>query len=110
MNLHAVLTQVEGHIRGVEEVVGEELLDDVSLVPAADDEVGDSVRSVGLADVPQQGSPADLDHRLGPGHRFLGQPGSPASGEDYRLHRDVSEQVGRGLSGLSGAALDIDSL
>ena len=40
---HAVVGEVEGDVGGVQEVVGEELLDDVALVAEADDEVVDAV-------------------------------------------------------------------
>ena len=43
VDLHAVLGEIEGHVRRVEEVVGEVLLDHVALVAKADDEVGDAV-------------------------------------------------------------------
>lgn len=43
MNLHGVFLHVESHIGHVEEVVGEVLLDDISLVSGADDEVPNPV-------------------------------------------------------------------
>jgi hypothetical protein len=62
---HLVVRHVEGDVGGVQEVVGEVLLDDVALVAAADDEVVDAVLGVELEDVPEDGAAADLDHGLG---------------------------------------------
>ena len=55
----------------MEEVVGEELLDDVALVAQADDEVVDAVLGVELEDVPEDGAAADFDHGLGTERWFL---------------------------------------
>ena len=68
---HLVGGHVEGHVGGVQEVVGEVLLDDVALVAAADDEVVDAVRGVELEDVPEDGQTADLDHGLGAKRGFF---------------------------------------
>ena len=71
MHGHLVVVHVEGDVGGVQEVVGEVLLDDVALVAAADDEVVDAVLRVDLEDVPEDGAAADLDHRLGAEARSL---------------------------------------
>jgi hypothetical protein len=71
MHLHAVLTQVEGDVGSVKEVVGEVLLDDVALVTAANYKVCDVVGGVNLADVPEQGSTTDFDHGFGAKCRLL---------------------------------------
>ena len=65
MNFHRILLHIEGYIGCVEEVVGEVLLDYVTLVATADDEIVDPVGGVGLHNVPEDGLAADLDHRLG---------------------------------------------
>jgi len=49
----------------MKEVVGKILLDDITLVSTADDEVIDSVGGVNLQDMPKDGATTDLDHRLG---------------------------------------------
>jgi hypothetical protein len=59
-----LLCQVDGHVRHVQEVVGEVLLDDVTLVTAADDEVVDAMGEYELQDVPEDRPAADFDHRL----------------------------------------------
>src|SRR6185312_9751360 len=52
VDLHLVVVHVKGDVSGVEEVVGEVLLDDVPLIAAADDEIVDAVAGVDLHDVP----------------------------------------------------------
>ena len=86
VHFHAVVGHVKGDIRHVQEVVGEILLDHIALVTQADDEVVDAVRSVHLHDVPEDGSPADLDHRLGTQVRFFRDAGTQATREQYGFH------------------------
>src|ERR1700761_464909 len=86
MDLHAVLFHVEGDIGGVEEVVGEVLLDEVALVAAADDEVVDAVMGVDFEDVPQDRPAADFDHGLGTHHGLFAEPRAHSAGEDNCLH------------------------
>ena len=83
---HRLRPQVEPHVRHVQEVVGEEVLDDLALVAAADDEVVDPVRGVDLHDVPEDRLPADLDHRLRAHPALLGDARPVAAGKDYCLH------------------------
>ena len=83
---HLVVVHVEGDVGGVEEVVGEELLDDVALVSAADDEVVDAVLGVDLEDVPEDGPATDLDHRLGAEGCLFGDAGAETAGEDDCFH------------------------
>ena len=86
MDGHLVVVHVEGDVGGVEEVVGEVLLDDVALVSAADDEVVDAVLGVDLEDVPEDGAAADLDHGLGADRGFFAEASAEAAGEDYCFH------------------------
>ncbi len=51
----------------IEEVV----LDEISLVTAGDVEVLHPMMGIVLHDMPQDGTPADLDHRLGTGRCFF---------------------------------------
>ena len=83
---HLVVVHVEGDVGGVEEVVGEELLDDVALVSAADDEVIDAVLGVDLEDVPEDGAATDLDHGLGAEGGLFRDASAEAAGEDYCFH------------------------
>ena len=91
MNVHPVVVHVEGDVGGVEEVVGEELLDDVALVAEADDEVGDAVLGVDLEDVPEDGPAADLDHGLGAESGLLRDASAEAAGEDDCFHVGVGD-------------------
>src|SRR5260370_37388429 len=86
MHCHLIGVHVEGHIGGMEEVVGEVLLDDVALVSAADDEVIDAVLGINLQNVPQNGPAANLDHRLGTNYRFFRETRAEAASEDYSFH------------------------
>lgn len=65
MNLHIVLSQVEGDVRVIQEIIGEILLDDFSAVTAANNEFVYVVRGVGFHQVPQNRLVTDIDHRLG---------------------------------------------
>jgi hypothetical protein len=92
VHLHAVVGHVERHVRHVQEVVREVFLDQVALVPEADDELVHAVRRVDLHDVPEHRLAADLDHGLGPEHRFLADAGAHAPGQDHALHRFLIPQ------------------
>ena len=78
MHLHAVLIHVESDVGHVEEVVGEILLDEVALVPAANDKVVDPVLRVDFKDVPEDRSAADFDHGFGANSRFFAEPRAQA--------------------------------
>src|SRR6266567_8997570 len=86
MHGHLIGMHVKGYIGGMEEVVGEILLDDVSLVATANDEVIDAVLRVNLQDVPENGSAANLDHWLGTNYRFFRETRADAASEDDCFH------------------------
>ncbi len=86
MEGHFLIPHVKRHIRRVQRIFLEVLLDDVSLVPEADHEIVDSVRRVNFHDVPKNRPPADLHHRLGSDFRFLGKACSKPSRKNDRLH------------------------
>ena len=86
MHGHLVAGDVEGDVGGVQEVVGEVLLDDVALVSQADDEVVDALLRVELEDVPEDGLAADLDHGLGADGGFFTETRAETAGEDDRFH------------------------
>ena len=64
VHLHLVVGQVEGHIRGVQEIVGEKFLHHVLLVPQTDHELVESELGIVFHNVPENGPLADLDHGL----------------------------------------------
>jgi hypothetical protein len=86
MDFHRIALQIESHVRHVQEIVGEILLDHVTTVAAANDEVVHPMRRVHFHDVPKHRLATDLDHRLRPEHRFLGHPGAEPTGEYYGFH------------------------
>ena len=81
-----VALQVDGHVRAVEDVIGEIFLDQIALVAKADDEVVEAVTAVEHHDVPEDRLAADLDHRLGPDLGFLGKAGAEAAGQQDDFH------------------------
>ena len=89
---HRVVGHVECHVRHVQKIVREILLDHVALVAAADHEVVDAVRGVELHDVPEDRPAADLHHRLGLEVGFLGESRAKSAGEDDSFHRTVIMQ------------------
>jgi len=100
VHLHCVLGHVEGHVRHVQEVVGEVLLDQVALVAAADHEIVNAVGGVDLHHMPKDRLAADLYHGLGLEVRFLGNARAEAAGEDDSFHRKVPGDIGEvGLGG-----------
>src|SRR5437899_8356711 len=86
MHGHLIAMHIKGHIGGMEEVVGEVLLDDVTLVSATDDEVVDTVLRVNLQNVPENRTPANLHHRLGTNYRFFRETRADAASEDDCFH------------------------
>jgi hypothetical protein len=73
VHLHAVVGDIKGDVGDVQEVVGEVLLDQVTLVAQADHELVDSVGRVDLHDVPEDRLAADLHHWLGLQGGFLAE-------------------------------------
>ncbi|OIQ67064.1 hypothetical protein GALL_513630 [mine drainage metagenome] len=80
------LRQIDREVGIVETIVGEVLLDHVAAVTQADDELVEPVMGEQLHDVPQDGPPADLDHRLGLQVAFLGDAGSKPTRQYDRFH------------------------
>ncbi len=95
MHFHPVVAEVEGHIRHVQEVVGEILLDHVPLVAAANDEVVNAVLGIDLQDVPQDGKSADIDHRLGTQGSFFAETCAQAPRQNHCFHASSSQIVWR---------------
>src|SRR5580692_6109750 len=52
MDLGRIILQVDGDVRGMEEVIGEVFLDHVSLVAQANDKVSNTMAGVDLHDMP----------------------------------------------------------
>jgi hypothetical protein len=69
-----VLSQVDRHVRLVQEVVGEIFLDHVALVTKAHHELAHAVLGVALHDVPEDRLAADFHHGLGADFGLFGQP------------------------------------
>src|SRR5947209_5848171 len=86
MHLHSIFRHVEGHIRGVQEIIGEKFFDEVALISQADNEVIDAVARVNFEDMPENWFSADLDHRLWTNCGLFAETGSQAPRQDNCLH------------------------
>jgi hypothetical protein len=89
VHLHAVLSEVEGHIGLMQEVIGEILLDRITLVTKADHEIGDAMLGISFEDMPEDRLASNLDHRFRADGRFFADPGAHAPGEDYGFHSTI---------------------
>ena len=88
VHFHPVAAHVEGDVGHVQEVVGEVLLDDITLVAAANDEIVDAVMRVHLQDMPKDRHTTDLHHRLGPRGSFFAQARTESTGKDDGFQLD----------------------
>jgi hypothetical protein len=77
--------RIHRHVRRMQHVVGEILLDHVATIAERDDEVCHAVRRIDVHDMPQYRPATDLDHGLWPQMRFLADARALATGEDHRL-------------------------
>src|SRR5215469_1185980 len=83
---HLALAHLEGHVAHVQHVAREVFFDEMTLVPAANDEIIYSMMRVQLHDVPQDRFSADLDHGLRLDLRFLAQPRAKTASEYNCFH------------------------
>lgn len=97
MDGHLVFGHVEGNVRGMKEVVGEELLDDIAFIAAADNEIVDTVLGIDFKDVPKDRSTADLNHRLRPQTSLFTNTCAETTGKDYGFHLLSNLILGRML-------------
>lgn len=79
-------------------------LDDLALVPGADDELVEAVMAVVLHDVPEDRSVTDLDHRFGPYVGFLAEATADTTRQDDDFHGRIVAPVGGSGSVSSVAA------
>ena len=86
MNLHGVGGHVKSDITGMQKIVGEILLNNITLIATANDEIVDAEMAVDLQDVPKNRFAADLDHGLGAHASFLGDACTEAACENDRFH------------------------
>ena len=78
MDCGRLVPEVVGDIRRVKVIVGEVILDHVSLVATANDKVIDAVGGVNFHDMPEDGPVTDLDHGLWLDHAFFTDSGAEA--------------------------------
>src|SRR4051794_21461150 len=89
MHLYRIFGKIERHVGCVKKVVSKKLFDQKAFVTKAHDEVVDVVSRVDLHDVPQDRFSSDLDHGLGPNHRFLAEPAATSPGQNDSFQRFV---------------------
>lgn len=77
---------MDRHVRDVDEVVREVLLDQVSLVAQTDDEIIQPVMAVCLHDVPKNWLAANLDHGLRFDDGLFRKPGSETTRKNNHFH------------------------
>jgi hypothetical protein len=70
----------------VQEIIGKALLDDVTLVAGANNEIVDPERRISLHDVPNDRLASDLDHWLGLSIRFFAYTSSQTTSQYHTLH------------------------
>ncbi|MNR42096.1 hypothetical protein D3C85_1605740 [compost metagenome] len=86
MDVHAVVAHVESDVRGVQEIVGEEILDRVALVTKANHEIVNPVGRVLFHDVPENWLAADFDHRFRLEMRLFADARAQATCQNNCLH------------------------
>jgi hypothetical protein len=82
MHFHLIFPHVESDVRHVQKIIREILLYDISLVPAADDEIPYTVGGKDFEDVPKDRFAADLNHGLRSRARLFANPRSEAARKD----------------------------
>src|SRR5215471_10836093 len=81
-----VLSDVDGDVGIVKDLVGKIFLDHVAPIAEANDELHDAVKRIDLHDMPEDRSSANLDHRLWAKLRLFRDPRTKTAGENNRLH------------------------
>src|ERR1051326_2975386 len=87
MYFHAVISGVERYVGHVEKIVREVLLDHVSFVSTADDEIANPIMGIDFHDVPENRLPAYFDHRFRLEVRLFRDSSPESSGEYDGLHK-----------------------
>src|SRR5580704_9920747 len=82
-----ITAKVDSEIRAKQVVVRKVFLDEVALIPEADDEFVDAVRRIHLHDMPQDWTTADFDHRFRAKLSLLGE----ASTQTTRQYHSLSD-------------------
>lgn len=86
MNLHFVALHVEGDIRHVQEVVCKVLLDEITLVAAANDKIVNVMKVIDFHDMPENRMASDFDHWFCLEMGFFGDASTEAACENCGFH------------------------
>ncbi len=98
MDFHSILGKVKRNVGHMKKIIGEILLDHIALVAEANDEIVEAVLTVDFHDVPEDGPPADLDHRLGANAGFFGQTSAHSTGQNDSFHQPTFDCTAFGTS------------
>ena len=79
-------SEVKGHVRGVQEVVGKPLLDHVLPIAGAYNEIIETIMGIHFHDVPQDGHTTNFHHRFRTELRLLGNAGTETARKDHDFH------------------------
>ena len=85
-HLHPVVGQIEGDVRGMQEVLGEVFLHHVLLVSETDNEIIEPEFRIILHDMPENRLSADLHHRLRLQVTLFTDTRAEPSGQDNNFH------------------------
>jgi len=87
MDLHMVEIHVEGHITGVQEIIGEVLFNHITLITTADHKLVDPVVAIGFENVPEDWFAADFHHRFWLEMGFLGKACPESTRKENIFHK-----------------------
>ena len=93
MNLHTVIGNVKGYIGHMQKIIGKILLDDITLIAAANNELINTVGGIYLHDMPEYRLAADLYHRLWLQMSFFTYTRAETTGKDDSLHNIISPHI-----------------
>lgn len=86
MNLHPVISHIKSNIGHMQEVIGEILLDDITLITATNHKIVNSMCGIYFHDVPENRLTTNLDHWLRLKVGLFGNTGSKTSSENNGFH------------------------
>ena len=78
--------KIKRYIGSMNKIISKPFLNDMLLIPRADDKLVDSIRGIDLHDMPEDRHFTDLYHRFRLKGGFFGNAGSKTTRENYRFH------------------------
>jgi hypothetical protein len=90
VDINSVLADVDRDVRIMQEVVDKIFLDNIALISEAHDEIMYSGCGINFHDMPENGHPTDLDHRLRPDCRLFPEPAAETAGNQQLSMQDIA--------------------